>query len=300
LGGVVFNGSSSANPPKITAQFTKWAVMAGGPNQFRDNSTYGAGAFTDNEFYGGNMGSYASSFYFTNCLVFRVMTAFWAQGNAGSCTFQNCDFYNGMLALNRYSGQSASLWNIQNTAFDGTAFVTCDNFNGTNSTLFNYNAYNTNNLSWQTYNSGYANAGTLEVVGPNDVKVPNYNWQSSWFGSFYQPTNSPLIQAGSTNANLLGLYHFTTQTNQVPETNSIVTIGYHYVATDAYGNPLDTNGDGIPDYIEDSNGDGIYDTGDLWNWVAGMDSGIDQSLYLNNAEPIVIFVAMPVNPTCQQ
>jgi hypothetical protein len=266
LGGVVFNGSSSANPPTINALFTKWEILAGGPNQFRDNSTYGGGAFTDNEFYGGNMASYVSSFYFTNCLVFRVSTAFYAQANAGSCTFQNCDFYNGMLLLCRYSGQSASFWNIENTAFDGTAFVTSDNFNGTNSTLFNFNAYNTNNLSWQTYNSGYSNTGTLEVVGPNDVKVPNYNWQSSWFGNFYQSTNSLLIQAGSTNANLLGLYHFTTQTNQVPETNSIVTIGYHYVATDAYGNPLDSNGDGIPDYLEDANGDGIFDAGDLGEW----------------------------------
>jgi len=45
-----------------------------------------------------------------------------------------------------------------------------------------------------------------------------------------------------------------------------VDIGYHYVATDTNGNPLDTNGDGIPDYIEDANGDGVYDSGDLYNW----------------------------------
>jgi hypothetical protein len=64
----------------------------------------------------------------------------------------------------------------------------------------------------------------------------------------------------------LGLYHFTTQTNQAVEADSIVDIGYHYVATDQYGNPLDTNGNGIPDYLEDANGDGIYDSGDLSDW----------------------------------
>jgi len=45
-------------------------------------------------------------------------------------------------------------------------------------------------------------------------------------------------------------------TNQVPETNSIVDIGYHYVATDTHGNPLDSNGNGTPDYLEDVNGNG--------------------------------------------
>jgi len=88
----------------------------------------------------------------------------------------------------------------------------------------------------------------------NVVVTNGFNWQGSWLGNYYLPTNSTLINTGSTNANLLGLYHFTSQTNQVKETNSVVDIGYHYVATDAYGNPLDSNSDGIPDYIEDGSG----------------------------------------------
>jgi hypothetical protein len=98
------------------------------------------------------------------------------------------------------------------------------------------------------------------------TNVVSYNWESSWLGNYYLPTNSPLINKGNTTANLLGLYHFTTQTNQVLEGDSIVDIGYHYVATDLYGKPLDTNGDGIPDYLEDANGDGIFDAGDLSDW----------------------------------
>ena len=46
------------------------------------------------------------------------------------------------------------------------------------------------------------------------------------------------------------------------------SLGYHYVALgNANGLPLDSNGDGIPDYLEDSNGNGKYDVGiDLGDW----------------------------------
>ena len=46
-------------------------------------------------------------------------------------------------------------------------------------------------------------------------------------------------------------------TNEAVEGTNIISIGYHYVATDQYGNPLDSNGDGIPDYLEDLNGKGV-------------------------------------------
>jgi hypothetical protein len=126
----------------------------------------------------------------------------------------------------------------------------------------------------------------LETVGATDKLISGFNWQTSWFGGFYLPTNSVLIEAGSTNANYLGLYHFTTQTNQVIEGTNIVTIGYHYVATDQYGNPLDTNGDGIPDYLEDANGDGVFDAGDLGDWLATAPSS---SLIFTNGLSIHIF-----------
>ena len=53
----------------------------------------------------------------------------------------------------------------------------------------------------------------------------------------------------------------------MPQGDAWVDIGYQYVATDDYGNPLDTAGTGVPDYIADSNGDGVYDAGDLGNWL---------------------------------
>jgi hypothetical protein len=130
-------------------------------------------------------------------------------------------------------------------------------------------------------------SNTLAVIFPTDVFLTNSPaYQTSWFGNYYLPPNSPLINEGSTNANLLGLYHFTTQTNQVVEGNTIVDIGYHYVATDAYGNLLDTNGDGVPDYVEDSNGDGIFDAGDLGDWLVSPYNGLSRTFGLQVFTPL--------------
>ena len=71
-----------------------------------------------------------------------------------------------------------------------------------------------------------------------------FNWQSSWLGNFYLPSDSPLLGEGDVTADQVGLYWFTTQTSQAPQGTSQVDIGYHYRATDSYGNPLDDNGDG--------------------------------------------------------
>jgi sugar lactone lactonase YvrE len=268
MGGIMFNGSGSGITPQLNGHFTKWASAPDGGGFFRDNRDYGVGSFSDCEFYGNGITSYRPSLYFTNCLFSRVFTAFWDQMDAANLTFQNCTFYEGVLAMARASWQSPSFWTVRNSAFDGTAFAWSDNFNGDAAhTAFDYNTYNSANTNWQTYPYPYPpNYGTLEVVGPHDVIVTNgYNWQSSWLGNFYLPTNSQLIDMGNTNANLLGLYHFTTQTNQVKETNSIVDIGYHYVALNpqlSTLSPVDTDGDGIPDYLEDSNGNGLVDNGE--------------------------------------
>jgi hypothetical protein len=100
-----------------------------------------------------------------------------------------------------------------------------------------------------------------------------FNWQSSWLGDYYLPTNSLLVDAGNFDADTIGLYHFTTQTNQVKETNSVVDIGYHYVAVDEYGNPVDSDGDGNPDYAEDANDNGAVDSGET-DWQDADDLGL--------------------------
>jgi hypothetical protein len=256
VGAIMFNGGSPE--PQLSANFTKVTSDMWNGNIFRDigGSPTGAGAFRNSEFYDFTFSTFnMTSLSFTNCLFFRFNQSFWT---SPALAFENCTFYNGGM----YAGRSSPVtWLIENSSFDGTALAWSDSYNGTSYTSISNNAYNTNNLSWTSYPyfNGYTIHGTNEVVGQSDLMVTNFNWQISWFGNFYLPpaSGSPLIDAGSTYANLLGLYHFTTQTNQTVEGDSIVDIGYHYVATDQYGNPLDSNGDGIPDYLEDPSGAGI-------------------------------------------
>jgi hypothetical protein len=247
--GLVYNGDGAGQEPSISANFTI-ATATYGVNTLQDRWAYGSGTFNNCEFYDAALTAFSQqSLDFTNCLFFRTPVSFWGSGYDLSFIFENCTFYGGGLSLVR-SGQNSSFWQMQNSSFDGTAIWWSDADNGDpNDTLFDYNAYNINNVGWQTYPLGNPATNVLETVSPMDVMVTNYNWETSWFGNFYLSPDSPLLFAGSTNANCLGLFFFTTQTNQFIEGNTIVDIGYHYVATDGYGNPLSTYGDGIPDYL---------------------------------------------------
>jgi hypothetical protein len=95
--------------------------------------------------------------------------------------------------------------------------------------------------------------------GTSNIALTNLTYEIGSLGLYYLPTNSLLINLGSRTADLAGLWHFTTTTNQVKETNSPVDIGLHWVAVYASGQPIDSDSDGWPDYLEDANGNGSLD-----------------------------------------
>jgi hypothetical protein len=153
--------------------------------------------------------------------------------------------------------------------------VTPDNSTGTTT----WGAYDNlfdkatiSSTSIQNSHNGYVtNYSRLSSSLGSDKTLTNSPvYQSSYLGNYYYPTNdgmlSLLIDAGSRFATNAGLYHYTTTTNQVIEGASTVDIGFHFVATDTNGVPIDTNGDGLPDYLSDANGDGAVDSGEIgWN-----------------------------------
>ena len=223
----------------------------------RDDANGDLFIFTANncEFYGSGGGGYHPSINVTNCLYVNGGIGLWDNYGSANMTLQGCTFFRGAVFAHS-AGNNPWPVNILNCAFDLTTFDMSPDGGPTNGYYTDYNSF-----------VALTNINVTPHFGGHELtNVVNYNWQSSWFGNYYLPTNSLLINAGSTTANLLGLYQFTTQTNQMKEANSVVDIGYHYVVTDGFGNPLDTNGDGIPDYLEDANGNGIFDTGDLGDW----------------------------------
>ena len=214
----------------------------------RDCEIFGAGSqWTEND-------SSNAVFTFQNNLFFEAsIGAFYT---ADVITLYNNLFYgNAGESVSEFNFSPGTVTNHDN-AFDGLSSVGLDGTNGWNAFI----AINTNNVS--------------PLPMTNDVVVStNLAWQIGPLGNFYQPTNSPLIDKGSRTADLAGLYHYTTQTSEVIESNSVVDIGYHYVALGANGLPLDTNGDGIPDYLEDANGNGLVDSGEI-DWQVAGDLGL--------------------------
>ena len=128
-----------------------------------------------------------------------------------------------------------------------------------------------------SHNAYYQTANLFTITDETGMQVlANLSYDPGPLGPYYQPTNSTLTNAGSCYAPNVGLYHFTTQTNQVKEGISLVDIGLHYVAVTNIGGvwlPIDTDGDGIPDYLEDANGNGVLDPGET-SWTDTTDPGL--------------------------
>jgi len=171
-----------------------------------------------------------------------------------------------------------------------------------NDNLFDVYALATNGAPFTSTNNGYsAYMSSVGQILPGAVgSVTNLDFDFPLYNTSYIPTNllgrwyypatggatglTNLVNRGSRTAAAAGLYHYTTQTNQTKEASSQVDIGYHYVAVDGNGNPIDTDGDGFPDYYEDTDGDGVFDTGET-DWQTS-NSGMSGSSALSVFTPL--------------
>ena len=261
----------------LTSEYTEWSSLA---HDTYLMYFYGSGVnfFKNCELYGGQIYSY-STVNFTNCLIGRV-DAYLEYDNNDVASFCNNLVYGG----NFYYYP----WTVTNSVVRDNLFdnVNIDSwFGGDDGTLFvgGHNAYVTN-------------CTRLIIAKPGDITLPaSPAYQAGPLGYYYLPADSPLINAGSTNADQIGLFHYTTQTNQTKETNSIVDIGYHYVAVDGNGNSMDLNGNGIPDYLEDANGNGLVDNGEA-NWDLAILSQPQSQTILTGANAIFTVTASGAAP----
>jgi hypothetical protein len=172
--------------------------------------------------------------------------------------------YYGYNNLFRWGGltfarNGSATWIFKDNFFDRSTIT------ATSTLTHDYNGYVTNN-------------NRLSPNGANDkILTNNPIYITGLLGRYYYPTSggllNVLLDAGSRNATNATLYHYTTTTNQAKEAASTVDIGFHYVATDANGVPLDDDIDGAADYAEDRNGNGSVDSGET-DWQDAGDLGL--------------------------
>lgn len=264
--------------PTVRGRFLCCSAMAGENFNGYFADDYGGirSEMTHSEFWSGALFTYGDKMFFTNCLMLRVNMGL-ANGSASdSRVLRNCTFVGGQFNVSRTVAMPVS---VRDCSFDNTSFSTSDSY-ANNSSVTDYD-----------YNAFLSDAARTYPQGAHDVIIVNFDWQTGALGSRYLPTASDLINKGSRSANLSMLYHFTTQTNQVKELNSVVDIGYHYVAVDSNDNPIDTDGDGLPDYIEDADGDGLVDNLET-DWMSYNANG---TLGFKNGQSILIFEPKPTS-----
>jgi hypothetical protein len=231
-----FGFTNAAVAPRIAFTFTDWYMPA------LDGYDFNIAASSNqvipvlhNRLFGGKVYQQGSAMNFTNCFFERADTLAVLPATAG---FENCTFWRGTLRTLSMDTNSY----LYNNFFDQTSLTF------TNGPTHDFNAYQTN---YPYFNP----------VGAHDVILTSpMTYTNKTFGKFYQ-TITNLANVGSTSATNVGLYHFTLQSSEAKETNSVVDIGFHYVAASS-GAPVDTDSDGAPDYLEDLNGNGTLDSGE--------------------------------------
>jgi hypothetical protein len=187
----------------------------------------------------------------------------------GTAGLTNNVFHRSLLYMEVASGSQSSIYARNNLfRYSNLQFV----LSGTGTWSFQNNLFDscTNTVSAgpaNSYNGYFATTALPSGSNNQTVSVPDY--QTGVQGQWYYPNSGTnlfiLVNAGSTSVTNTGLFHYTVRTDHTKDT-ATVDIGYHYVAIDSNG-PIDTDQDGLPDYLEDRNGDGSS-SGDATDWQA--------------------------------
>jgi hypothetical protein len=212
-------------------------------------------------------GSVSPGIYLTNNIWIRPLLSI--RNDSGTSGFplslemRNNLIVQGSVSLTRTNHASA-VYNVKDNLFDTVTLTASATGIG--------NSHN-----------GYKGTTVLPGGSGNDLVLTTTDYQTSGpLGPYYYNTSASatntqyLFNKGSvSDAATVGFYHYTARTDQLRETNSIVDIGFRYIATSGSSSttPKDSDGDGIPDYLEDSDGDGVVDSGEL-NWGSATDYGL--------------------------
>jgi len=272
---------TETNPRTVDLRFTDFMAI----NAASSNITY---VQAHVHFFSQNNPSYSvTTVKLQDCEFYNCSTYFGGT-NQNTLTVNNVLFHEGGNYFQDYLTLS-----MYNTLHVGgyTGFLR----SGSNPWVINDNLFfcnlQTNSSPVTSTNNGYSAylTSSSQILPGAVASVSNLDFDFPLYSTSYIPTNllgrwyypatgganslTNLVNRGSRTAALAGLYHYTTQTNQVKEASTLVDIGYHYVAVDGNGNPVDTDADGLPDYFEDTNGNGAVDSGET-DWNSATDFGL--------------------------
>ena len=242
-----------------------------------DSRFYGSGAilWVNNSFDGVNITLYPT-YYWMNQMI-NCDLSFKADNNL---------FRNGQLRLLSMPA-SAGNWTFTDNLFDKVSFMQYPDLDLPLD--HDHNGY------WPCLSSelGYLETASLAPINDDggvdathDVELTSAPpYEAGPLGNYYLLDTTPLYGAGSCSPADAGLYQYTTRLDQTKEggetSGHMVNIGVHYIAANSYGQPLDTDGDGIPDYVENWHGDGSYDlhTDAETDWQNAMTDGMTNDIY---------------------
>jgi hypothetical protein len=198
----------------IKCRFTDWSMLAQDSYfvLFNNNQPNFSAQFQNCQFHDGHFYT-TQPISLTNCLLERIDSNLESTESTDPSIIRNNLILGGTFRL--------SIDNSNNLTVTDNLFDRVDLWNG-GGFVGGCNAYITNHVRLYPFRS-------TDVILTNS---PAY--QCGPLGDFYLPADSLLINAGSAPASSVGLYHFTTQTNQEAEGCTTVDIGYHYLATQYY------------------------------------------------------------------
>jgi RHS repeat-associated protein len=241
--------TTGGTKPQASFRFTDMPLLANGGARFTGGDVLSKLTFQDSQLYGGSMFfntaiTSSTTVALTNSLFERVTLYLGNTTDTVISYARNNLFRNSALNL---SPSTVNSWEWRDNLFDGVSLT-----RNNNSVLNSHNGYQ-------------STATHLTPVTSGDVTLTSLAYVSGPFsGNYYQPANSPLINVGSRLATSAGLAHYTTQNTAFNKDTLNVDIGLHYVAFDGSvpALPVDSDLDGLPDYLADWNGNGITDPGE--------------------------------------
>jgi hypothetical protein len=186
----------------------------------------------------------------TNNLLERStveLVASWIAGNsytAMQVLLHDNLLYHGTFQISYAPDGAQNIWEVYDNAFDNCSLnLSCS-----------YAEFIVGD------HNGYVNCGPL-MDEDQYVSISSFNYAEGPLGLWYQ-SSSDFVDHGHTTADQIGFFHYTTSTSQIREGFTPLDIGFHYIAVDGSGNPVDSDSDGTPDFVEDGNGNGWVDGGD--------------------------------------